>query len=332
MTVRVLPLDIATYDRCALHQSDRVWTETNCYVDVWLEILHALGLDPLVAAAFPISTDFEGDQWTFYKYPAEDLRAAYGIEVHEINVWRPTLDTVEDHIARGRFLTVEADSWFLPDTHGVSYGIEHVKSTIVPNLVDRDARRMEYFHNAGYFELSGEDFDGVFALAGPDAPVTTEVKHPYIEVVLLDCLRRPTDDEQTGIALGLLASHLARRPADNPVTRMKDQLAADLALLRDGGDAVFHLYAFATLRQCGAAAETAGSFCEWLAGRDGVDPTALAEAGRRFTSVAERSKSAEFSLARAVRGRTGTLMDLLATMAEDWAAAQAQLDLVKTAV
>ena len=37
-----------------------------------------------------------------------------------------------------------------------------MKSTLVPQMVDVGARRLGYFHNAGYFELDGDDFDGVF--------------------------------------------------------------------------------------------------------------------------------------------------------------------------
>ena len=92
----LLPLTAATHVPHPLHSGERAWTETNCYVDVWIEVLAALGLDPLAGAAFPLSCDFVGDQWTFFKYPPEDLRAAYGIEVAELNVWRPVVDHVAE--------------------------------------------------------------------------------------------------------------------------------------------------------------------------------------------------------------------------------------------
>ena len=35
----------ASYQRAAsLHADDRVWVEKNCYVDIWIEVMHALGL------------------------------------------------------------------------------------------------------------------------------------------------------------------------------------------------------------------------------------------------------------------------------------------------
>ncbi len=191
MTVALLPLSADEFRPHSLHASERTWTETNCYVDVWIEVLHALGLDPMAAGAFTLSTDFQGDQWTFFKFPPEDLRTLFGLEVSELNVWKPVIDHVTEQLDLGRLCTVEVDSWFLPDTRGVSYGIAHVKSTIVPQMVDRRHRHLGYFHNAGYFELEGDDFDGVFRLgARSDAPGLP----PYVEVIRLDRIRRHDPD------------------------------------------------------------------------------------------------------------------------------------------
>lgn len=57
----------------ALHQGERVWVETNCYVDLWVEMLHGMGFDPRAALAFTVTQDFEGDQFTFFKFPLEDI-------------------------------------------------------------------------------------------------------------------------------------------------------------------------------------------------------------------------------------------------------------------
>ena len=35
------------------------------------------------------------------KYPIEDLRALFGLEVAEMYVWRPVIDHLADHLARG---------------------------------------------------------------------------------------------------------------------------------------------------------------------------------------------------------------------------------------
>src|SRR6185503_361581 len=43
MTKRALALDPRTYERHPIHRDGRIWAETNCYVDIWIELMHALG-------------------------------------------------------------------------------------------------------------------------------------------------------------------------------------------------------------------------------------------------------------------------------------------------
>ncbi len=318
-----MEIDSASYRPHPLHASERTWTETNCYVDLWIELLHALGLDPVAAAAFTLSTDFEGDQWTFFKFPPEDLRALFGLEVAEFNVWRPTVDHAEEQLELGRLFIMDADAWFLPDTHGVSYRTAHVKSAMVPNRIDRDARRLGYFHNAGYFELEGDDFDGVFRLGRYEDPT---VLPPYVETVRLDRLRRDPDEIVAG-AVALTREHLARRPLTDPMMRLEQRLDADAAWLRSEDLETFHQYAFGTCRQCGASAELAASFVDWLGAHDpalspsGVsDLEAVAEA---FRTVAVTAKAVQFSLARQSKGRT---VDLHGPLAEMGLAYRAAMD------
>ena len=78
-----------------------MWAQTNCYTDLWIEVLHSLGLDPVPALACAFSSRFDGTQWTFLKLKAEDIYALYGIEVAEMNVWRAPLIHVEDNLAVG---------------------------------------------------------------------------------------------------------------------------------------------------------------------------------------------------------------------------------------
>ena len=314
MTLALLPLSADEFQPHGLHATERAWTETNCYVDVWIEVLNALGLDPVAAAAFTLSADFEGDQWTFFKFPPEDLRSLFGLEVAELNVWRPVIEHVDEQLGLGRLCTVEADSWYLPDTRGIAYGIAHVKSTIVPQMLDRDGRRLGYFHNAGYFELEGDDFDGVFRL-GPHADPAA--LPPYVEVVRLDRIRRDDPDLVAGV-VELTREHLARRPADNPVTRLGRRLTEDLPWLAKQDLETFHLYSFGMCRQCGATAELAADLVTWLNQRDRPGTESAATA---FTGLATGAKSLQFALARVVRGRQVDLAGILGTMEEHWASA-----------
>ena len=312
MTIALLPLTAEAYQPHGLHAVERAWTETNCYVDVWIEVLNALGLDPVAAAAFTLSADFEGDQWTFFKFPPEDLRTLFGLEVSELNVWRPVVDHVDEQLGLGRLCTVEVDSWFLPDTRGVSYGIAHVKSTVVPQMLDRSERRLGYFHNAGYFELEGDDFDGVFRLG---AHAESAGLPPYVEVIRLDRVRRD-DPDLVSRVVALTGDHLARRPADNPVSRLGARLVADLPWLAEQDLDTFHLYSFGMCRQCGATAELAADFVTWL---NLHDRTGTESAATEFAELAGGAKALQFALARVVRGRQVDLADILGGMEEHWA-------------
>jgi Domain of unknown function (DUF1839) len=309
--MQLIDLDPATYQPHPLHRSDRCWMETNCYVDVWIEVLHALGLDPAASGAFTLSTDFEGDQWTFFKVPPEDLRALYGLEVGEMNVWRPLLDHVVEQLGFGRLLTVEVDSWYLPDTQGVAYRRDHVKSTIVPNMVRTADRRLGYFHNAGYFELDGDDFDGVFRRTAPFDPA---VLPPYVEQVKLERLHRDRR-HLLASARELTRVHLQRRPTDSPIARLGKRIDVDIDWLAGQEIEVFHQYAFGTCRQCGASAEMAAAFVDWLDLHDGggLGPTA-----ERFRTVATGAKAVQFGLARVASGRGFSAQGVLDEMSESW--------------
>ncbi len=164
-------LDAAAYERHALHRGDRAWPESNCYVDLWVELLHTAGAEPVAALPFTLGIDLLGDQWTFFKFPPADLELLYGVEVVELNVWRSLPAHVSEQVVLGRPVIVEVDAFYLPDTAGTSYGVEHVKTSIAIQAVDEHAGRLGYFHNSGYFELCGKDFAGVFRLQQRDDPV-----------------------------------------------------------------------------------------------------------------------------------------------------------------
>ena len=312
--IRLLPIDAATYDASTCRAGDRIWIETNCYVDLWIELLHALGLDYHPTLAFTLAVDFDGDQWQFFKFPPEDLRTMYGIEVAEMNPWRGLEHHIEEQLEMGRLLTAEVDSFYLPDTAGISYELAHVKTTIAPNMIDRAGRRLGYFHNSSYYELGGDDFSGLFG----HGHVQPEVLPPYVELVKLDVVRPLEDHALFEAALGRVREYVLRRPATNPVPRFAKRLEQDVDWVRAEGLETFHQYAFATLRQFGSAAELSGSLCEWLAGHG--EPTA--DAAREWTALASDAKAAMFQLARLMRAdRVLDIEALIAPMQRRWDAA-----------
>ncbi len=98
----------ANYPRSVLHAESCVWVEKNCYVDIWIEVIHALGLEPRAILPFVAAVDFEGDQWTFFKPPHGELTDHYGIDVQELNVWSPLLEHALEHLAAGKLIYTDA--------------------------------------------------------------------------------------------------------------------------------------------------------------------------------------------------------------------------------
>src|SRR5690242_19147631 len=109
--IGLLGFDPSTYSPSTLHHAGRIFPETNCYVDVWIELLHALRIDPASAMAFTCMVDFEGDQWTFFKPPPEELHRLYGIDVHEMQLYRPAVSHLIEQLSLGRTLIIEVDSF-----------------------------------------------------------------------------------------------------------------------------------------------------------------------------------------------------------------------------
>jgi len=292
--LELLPLTAATHRRHALHDDNRAWVETNCYVDLWIEVLHAWGFDPTAALAFTVAVDFEGDQWLFFKQSTYDMFELFGVDVQELNLYRPLLEHVTEQLGRGRIVLVELDAHYLPDTAGVSHQIAHTKTTVGIQSLDIEARKLGYFHNAGYYELAGADFVGLFGL---DRERRSDELVPYTEFAKFDPRVRLSDQQLLATSIEQLRRHLKKRPTDNPVKRFRARFMQDLARLREEPTEAFHVYAFATLRQCGAAFELAASYLDWLSAR-GVE--GLAEARAAFETLASQSKTIQFKTARSV--------------------------------
>ncbi|MEP7101156.1 MAG: DUF1839 family protein [Burkholderiales bacterium] len=318
MRVAVLPEASAAGHRPhALHGEASVWVEKNCYVDLWIELLHARGLDPHAMLPFVFALDFEGDQWTFFKPPLADLRTLYGIEVQEMTVWRPLLDHALEHLDAGKWLSVEVDAFWLPDTAGTDYRRAHSKTTIVLNALDLAGCRIGYFHNAGYFELDGDDFAQLFSIDSPPALLP-----PYAELIRADRVIARDAAALRALSSRLLAEQLAWRPRSNPVERFRDRLIADLPVLQQAGLVHYHRWAFAGVRQLGAAFELAARYLQWL--RPEAPPQIAIDA---FEHIAQHSKMLLLKTARAVNsGRALDVRPVLDEMADAWARGMAELD------
>jgi hypothetical protein len=307
-------LDPAGYRSHQLHAPERTYVETNCYTDILIELLHARGEEPLAAMGCTVRMDFEGDQWTFFKPFPEDLEQLFGVDVHEMQPYRPLPEQAAEQIAQGQTLIVELDSWHLPDTAATSYRSEHVKSSVVVEAIDTTGERLRYFHATGLYELAGEDYRGVFRLG---RPFSEDVLPPYTELVRFDAGPRLRGEELRDAARDLLRGHLARRPATNPFLRFSAQLERDLPRLLDGDAGDYHAYAFATVRMAGSAFEVAASQAEWLLG------DRAGEASAALRRIVEGCKSLSFRLARR---RAFEPEAALAALAAAWEEAMGRLD------
>jgi hypothetical protein len=303
----LLDLDPAAYRPHALHSPERQFPETNCYTDLWIELLHAQGFEPMAMLAYCVVVDFEGDQWTFFKPPPEDLARLYGLEVQEFVVYRSLPEHILEQLELGRTVIVEADAYYLPDTAGRSYREQHEKSSLAVESLDAELERMRYFHNQGYYEVDGDDYRNALRLG---REFSVDVLPPYIEFVRGDRLAACPPDELRNVAAELLEVQVARIPGENPVRRFGARLTEDLVHLLENEQA-YHLYAFATVRQCGAAWDAASAFLAWLADGEGG---ATAAASESFVDLAAAAKMLLFKLARA--SATGRPLDPAAAIDE----------------
>jgi Domain of unknown function (DUF1839) len=330
-------LSAAGHTPHALHGADAIWPAANGHVDVWIEVLAQLCLDPLALWPCTVAIDFEGDQWTSFKPPHAELRALYGIDVQELRVWRPLSEHAIEHLGAGRLLSLEANAFWLPDPAGTDYRRNHAKTAIVLNELDLDARRMAYFHHAGYFEARGEDVAHLLGLEEETsdleaiadwrgsrvaevgaAAVALAEGHlpPFAEFIRTDRQVARSTEELQVLALHHLASHLEFRPRRNPVRRFAVRLARDLPLLREYGPGYSDAWASATVRQLGAAFEFAARGLAWQEAPRG---SPLHQAAAAFEGIARDAQTLMRKLARAVSStKAAELSGLLEPMAQAW--------------
>ncbi len=303
--VVIKDLDAGHYARHPLHSDSCTWTEKNCYADLWLELLHALKLEPRAVLPFTIAIDFEGDQWTFFKPGHDELRDLYGVDVQELTVWRPLLEHAIEHLAAGKLISTEADAFWLPDTAGTDYRTKHSKTTIVLNDLDVAGEQLGYFHNAGYYRLQGEDFVKTFRLDAAPDPAYLPL---FAEFVRIDRMQQRSAAQLATLSWQLLCKHLQRVPATNPVRRFRDRFAQDLPALQAGGLAHYHAWAFAATRQLGASFELAAANLRWLTEHG---HTGLNDAIDAFEIISSDNKAFILKGARAVNSKR--TLDMAAT-------------------
>ncbi len=282
-----------------LHSDAQIWKEKNCYVDAWISAIHSLGMDPLPMLAFTVTEDYVPDQWVFFKPWPSDLYSLYGIEVQELNVWRPLADHIESQVRAGNWVACEVDAFWLPDASGTDYRKNHTKTTVIVTRFDLAKMEADYFHNAGFFEVRGEDFQKLFLLSG----VSDGHLPPFAELINTSRLVKRDRKDLGQVAMRVFKEHLDRRPTLNPFHRFADALESQFEHLCRSGLDHFHLWAFANVRQCGSAFELASEFATWLTQSEPRATGAALSAREAFSSLARESHVLQMKLARAVHHR-----------------------------
>ncbi len=293
-----------------LHDEASIWQETNCYMDLWIELLYGWGLDPRAALAFTVSQDFEGDHFTFFKYPQADIELLYGTVVQEMAIYDTLQAHVVEQVRRGHTVLAEMDSYYLPDTRATAYRQGHVKTTVAIDQIDTAAQRLSYYHNLGYHSVEGEDYRGLLRLT-PEVRDEKNLLFPYVEYAKR--VRPPLwGAAAADAAAALMRHHLGRRPTVNPITRWRAEFDEQVAVILARGDAYFHLYGFNLPRQLGANFEMLHHGLAWF-GEHGLSvPARISQAAH---SIASESKVLQFRLARAVaRGRPDRGTECLGTI------------------
>lgn len=284
----LLGVDPTTYRRSWLHDPDRLYPETNCYADLLIELLHAAGHEPLACLTCVLGLELEGDQFSFFKPEPAALRTLYDLDVHEVQLYRPLVEVAALQLAAGKAVLVEVDGFFLPDTAATSYRREHVKTTIALEALDATQQRAHYFHNAGLYDLSGEDFRGALRVG---VSLGSASLVPYLESARFGG-RALTGNPLRRASAGFAAEQLAGRSDTNPFLAFADRLPGDLVALADAEPAFAASYTFATVRMAGSAATLAASYARWLLD-DAGEPTAQA-----LDAVGATCKTLGFRLAR----------------------------------
>lgn len=310
----VLPeISASSYIPHKLHTSEYAWVEKNCYIDLYIEVIHGLKMEPLAMLPFTLAVDFAGDQWTFFKPQLAEIRDLYGVDIQEMSVWRSLLEHCIEHLGSGRLISVEVDAFWLPDTQATDYRKQHTKTTIAVVKLDTANQQLGYFHNAGYYELEGEDFRQIFHI---DVPTVSDYLNPYAELIHIDRVIRHPTAKLLELSHELLTKYLKLVPNANPINRYAERFSRELPVLQAHGLEYYHQWAFNNTRQLGAAFELAAAYLKWLtqAGLDDFSP-AIAS----FEKISADNKALILKVARSVStGRALDLSDFYLNMATDW--------------
>ena len=290
-----------------LHALDRDWPETNCDLDLWIELSQGMDGEAEAILGFAAAQDFRADQFQLLVPPNEELEIFFGAAVRPLALYERFEDHFVRHVAAGGLVLLETDAFFLPDAAGVAYRRRHVKSTIAIAAIRPAERSLDYFHNLGFWRLEGDDYDMV--VHRPLHLQGDEIIPPYAETITFE--RAPLRGRALRTAArARLAWRLSRVPRRDPVEAFGATLQERVAALAARDENAFHDWAFHTLRQLGANFELLADHLAWL------DASAFETAADACRRASAGAKTLQFQIARAVaRGRVRDVGGLVGEIA-----------------
>ena len=277
-------------------------------------------LEPLACLPFVLAVDFEGDQWTFFKPPHDDLVSPLRRRRAGAQRLAPLLENASSSSRRQARAQPRPTRSTCP-TRRDRLPAQHTKTTIgIQDSTSR--RRARLLPQRGLLRARGRRLRGLFRL---DAPPTRRSCRSSPSSCARVASHAARGAELVAPLARALAKHLARRPRDEPVRAVRRAFAADRRdLMRARACGAYHAWAFATMRQLGAGVRARR--CLPALARGARRSRCSMRPRPRSTRCPTTSKSLILKTARAVCAKKPVdLAPMLADIEGQWEAGMRQL-------
>ena len=230
--------------------------------------------------------DFEGDQWTFFKPPPEDLERLFGIDIHEMQPYRP-LPRADRRADRRRPDDHRRARLVVSAGHGGDQLSQRARQDArsVAEAIDREAERLALLPQHQPPRARGR---GLPRRLPPRARVLRPTSCPPTPSSCASTPGRALRGDELREAARELLARAPRPPSrDEPVRPLRRRSSSrDLPRLLAGDAADYHDYAFATVRMAGVSLRgrrrRTSTGCSGTTGRE---PRRRARADRRGLKV-----------------------------------------------
>ena len=182
------------------------------------------GHEPLAMLGGTIRTDFEGDQWTFFKPAPQDLERLFGIDIHEMQLYRPLPEQIEEQLRAGPHRDRRA-RLVVPARHPVDRLPARARQELGRDRGDRRRRRASALlpQRRPVRALAATTSA---AACGSTTATTTDIaaavhRRSCASTQVSALARRRAE----GASQVVLREHFAYRPGSNPFVRFGDSLA-----------------------------------------------------------------------------------------------------------